>query len=172
MTCPTRSISLTHTHHQNLLALFLLRMADPDNEPDFYAIDRLFPLADGNNNNKLALGNQLLGGGCFGGQNALLGGLGNFQQLPPGLLAMTAPSAAPRGMNQGPLGSGNFSLNSMGNLMLPPLQQQQQQQTQAPNMNDPTLLAAFLQQTSQQQQLQIQQPMSTQRAQSSLLRFM
>ena len=142
-------------------------MADPDNEPDFYAIDRLFPLADGNNN-KLASGNQLLGGGCFGGQNALLGGLGNFQQLPPGLLAMTAPSAAPRGMNQGPLGSGNFNLNPMVNLML----QQQQQQPQAPNMNDPTLLAALLQQTPQQQQLQIQQPMSTQRAQSSLMRFM
>ena len=167
-------------------------MADPDNEPDFYAIDRLFPLTADGNNNKLTLGNTPLLGGLGGQQqqNPLWGGLSNFQQLPPGLLAMAAsPQASATtpnmqqgmSMNQGTM-VGNFinqprlgqMNNPMGDLM--PLQQQQQAVVPT-NMNDPKFLAALLQQQHQVQQqhqqvAQMQQTMSTQRAQSSFMRFM
>uniref|UniRef100_A0A7S3LFR8 HSF-type DNA-binding domain-containing protein n=1 Tax=Amphora coffeiformis TaxID=265554 RepID=A0A7S3LFR8_9STRA len=139
-------------------------MADPDNEPDFYSIDRLFPLPSGNSN-KVNMNFPLMGIGGQSQLNPLFGGMSNFQQLPPGFLGNN---------NQG-LGQ----INQIGSseipqgLSLPPLQQQQQALL-APGNSNP--FAALLQQQQQpvlqQQQMQQQSSSQQQRAQSSLMPFM
>ena len=151
-------------------------MPDPENEPDFYAIDRLFPVAG---NAKFVVPNPFLGCGMQPQMNPLLGGLGNFQQLPAGLLCMVNPTTMnpkqqqPPAKNEPTVGlQGMTGIKNAAASLNPGVQVVNAAKTQLQNVGDAKVFAALLQQQHLMFPQQKFQELSSQRAQSSSMRFM
>lgn len=163
-------------------------MADPENEPDFYSISRLFPLNDADKVNSTTVPTPALG--VQSQLNPLFGGISNFQQLSPSLLGMPKPAPL-NGQQESMNMDATTGINNFGNLdrlmamnmgmsnsMAPQVGNATVPSQPGQNLNDPQLLAALFQQQQQQpqpqqmlQQQQTQQQ-SAQRAQSSFMRYM